>query len=184
MSPVQTLQALGLIALTLFTLPVWASSGGPNTTYGDLNFNATFGDSPAPFKIDVSPDFIKNLLQKVSLTRNVALQIDEPGFSEGPTHQNVSVMQDYWLNQYDWFEVQRELNRKYASDHASIPSSDRPLDSTISQPPSQQARNPTTPIPSHCTSSTTSLPDPTLSPSSSATAGQAASSKQAKYSTA
>ena len=76
-----------------------------------LNFNATFGDSPAPFTIDVDPAFINYTKLKASHTRYVE-DIDEPAFSEGPTHQNVSTVRDFWVDEYDWFQVQDQLNKK------------------------------------------------------------------------
>ncbi len=35
------------------------------------NFKATFGNSPAPFKIDVDPEFIERTVLKAYLTRYV-----------------------------------------------------------------------------------------------------------------
>ncbi|MCJ1441978.1 MAG: hypothetical protein MMC23_002470 [Stictis urceolatum] len=78
----------------------------------DLNFRAHFGSSPAPFKIDVSPDFIKETTLKVSLTRLI-VDVDVPEWSEGPSRHNVSTLRNYWLNGYDWFKIQDQLNKKY-----------------------------------------------------------------------
>ncbi|MCJ1435051.1 hypothetical protein MMC27_004421 [Xylographa pallens] len=76
------------------------------------NFKATFGSSPAPFKIDVDPDFIKETVLKASLTR-YAVDLDEPDLLAGPPRHNVTTVRDYWVNQYDWFDVQDQLNQRY-----------------------------------------------------------------------
>ena len=75
------------------------------------NFNATFGSSPSPWKIDVRPGFIEETLRKVSLTRYTK-DIDEPDFTEGPPKHNVTTVRDYWVNHYDWFDVQARLNER------------------------------------------------------------------------
>ena len=75
------------------------------------NFKATFGSSPAPFKIDVDPDFIKETVLKASLTR-YAIDLDEPDLLAGPPKHNVTTVRDYWVNQYDWFDVQDQLNQR------------------------------------------------------------------------
>ena len=95
--------------LVSVSLPLLCQSTATN--FSGLNFNATFGDSPAPFTVDVSPDFIDYIKQKVSLTRYVN-DIDVPDFSEGPTLHNESTIHDYWLNDYNWFDVQDQINRK------------------------------------------------------------------------
>ena len=75
------------------------------------NFNATYGSSPAPFKIDVHPAFIEETLLKVSLTRYV-VDVDEPDLASGPPRHNVTTVRDYWLDHYNWFDVQNRLNKR------------------------------------------------------------------------
>lgn len=76
------------------------------------NFDATYGSSPAPFKINVHPKFIAETVLKVSHTRYV-VDIDEPDFVDGPPRHNVTAVRDYWVNHYNWFDVQDELNEEY-----------------------------------------------------------------------
>ncbi|TVY58560.1 Juvenile hormone epoxide hydrolase [Lachnellula suecica] len=78
-----------------------------------LPFNASFGDTPQPFKIDVDPEFIALTRLKASMTRFVD-EIDLPPFTEGPTTQNATAIRDYWVNGYDWFEVQEQLNKQFS----------------------------------------------------------------------
>ncbi|MCJ1395291.1 hypothetical protein MMC18_008175 [Xylographa bjoerkii] len=76
------------------------------------NFKATFGSSPAPFKIDVDPDFIEQTVLNASLTR-YAIDIEVPALLDGPPRHNVTTVRDYWVNQYNWFDVQDQLNQRY-----------------------------------------------------------------------
>lgn len=75
------------------------------------NFKATFGNSPAPFKIDVDPRFIKETVLKASLTR-YAVDVEQPAWQDGPPRNNVTTVRDYWVNQYNWFDVQDRLNQR------------------------------------------------------------------------
>lgn len=76
------------------------------------NFDATYGSSPAPFKINVRPDFIEETVQKVSHTR-YAVDVEEPDFASGPPRHNVTTVRDYWVNDYNWFDVQADLNTRF-----------------------------------------------------------------------
>ena len=75
------------------------------------NFKATFGRSPAPFKIDVDPDFIQQTVLKASLTR-YAVDIEVPDLTDGPPRHNVTTVRDYWVNQYNWFDIQDQINQR------------------------------------------------------------------------
>ena len=75
-------------------------------------FDANYGNSPAPFKIDVHPSFINETIQKVALTR-LTVDVEEPDFASGPPRHNVTTVRDYWLNDYDWYRVQDQLNQRY-----------------------------------------------------------------------
>lgn len=50
------------------------------------NFEAHYGNSPAPFKIDVAPTFIKETVLKASLTR-YTVDIEQPDLIDGPPRQ-------------------------------------------------------------------------------------------------
>ena len=77
----------------------------------DDNFNANYGTSPAPFKIDVHSSFIDKTIQKVALTR-YTVDVEEPDLASGPPRHNVTTVRDYWLDHYDWFRVQDQLNQR------------------------------------------------------------------------
>lgn len=77
----------------------------------DTNFQATFGRNPAPFQIDVDTEFIAQTKQRVALTR-FPVDIDQPELAEGPPVHNATAIRNYWVDHYDWFEVQESLNKK------------------------------------------------------------------------
>lgn len=78
---------------------------------GAENFNATFGSTPKPFKINVDEEFIAHTKLKASLTR-YPIDIDVPDFSEGPPHHNVTTVRDFWVNEYDWKSVSFHPNEE------------------------------------------------------------------------
>ena len=80
----------------------------------DDNFVAHYGTSPAPFKIDVHSSFINRTIEKVALTR-LTVDVEEPDLASGPPRHNVTTVRDYWLNDYDWYRVQDQLNQRYVN---------------------------------------------------------------------
>ena len=85
-----------------------------NAYTATLTFRAKFGASPAPFKIDLEPEFVHRTKLKASLTRYVS-DLNQPDFVDGPPQHNVSTVRDYWVKHYDWFDVQNQLNAKYVA---------------------------------------------------------------------
>jgi hypothetical protein len=77
-----------------------------------LEFTAQFGPSVAPFNIDVHPEFVKYAKLKASLTRT-AVDVKQPDWIDGPPQRDAEAVKTYWANEYDWFEVQRDLNKQY-----------------------------------------------------------------------
>lgn len=77
------------------------------------NVNATFGDSPAPFKIDVDLAFIEAIRVQVRFAR-APIPIDgiQPQGSDGPPLNNFTTVQNYWLNSYSWQATQARINRQ------------------------------------------------------------------------
>lgn len=75
------------------------------------NFQATFNNLPTPFKIDVDPEFIEKTVLKASLTR-YAVDVEEADLLDGPPRHNVTTVRDYWVNQYNWYQIQDQLNQR------------------------------------------------------------------------
>lgn len=76
-----------------------------------LSFKAAFSDHPTPFEIDVDRTFIDETVQRVKLTR-FPVDIDQPDLLDGPPVHNSTAVRDYWVQEYDWFAVQDELNNQ------------------------------------------------------------------------
>ncbi|KAK4621556.1 hypothetical protein CLAFUW4_07219 [Fulvia fulva] len=77
--------------------------------------NTSFADSPVPFSIQVYPDFIEQLRERVKGTRP-PVQVKnekEPG-ADGPTIANASTVRDFWVEQYDLNTNQASINSRYA----------------------------------------------------------------------
>lgn len=78
-----------------------------------LNFAYNASSTPQPFTIDVDPEFIAATELKVSLYRP-SRPITQPDWTDGPPTHNVSAVQQYWLQNYSWFDVQASINSKYS----------------------------------------------------------------------
>lgn len=74
-----------------------------------LEWSATYGRQPAPFKLSVNPEIIALAHQKAYLTR-FPVDVEQPDWSDGPPVHNATSVRDYWVNEYDWPEVQRDIN--------------------------------------------------------------------------
>lgn len=77
-----------------------------------LNFEATFSKTPSPFSIDVDQKFIEETKQRVALTRFPTKIQGQPDLAEGPTLHNATAVKNYWLEEYDWYNVQAALNEQ------------------------------------------------------------------------
>lgn len=76
-----------------------------------LPFKATYSGMPTPFKIDVDKAFIEETVHRVKLTR-FPVDIDQPDLLDGPPVHNATTVRDYWLEEYDWFAIQAEMNKQ------------------------------------------------------------------------
>lgn len=125
----------GLLYLGGLVTVAVATPSCHNDGYPANHFKATFGSSPQPMTVDVDPCFIADTRAKVSSTR-FPIDIDEPPFSEGIPNSNLTHIRNYWLKEYDWTNVQRELNTNFSHFTTTV----GPLDSKY---------NYTLPIPLH-----------------------------------
>lgn len=74
-----------------------------------LEWSAAYGDSPAPFTLAVNPEVIALARQKVALTR-YPIDVEQSDWSDGPPVHNATSVRDYWVQDYDWSDTQREIN--------------------------------------------------------------------------
>ena len=91
-----------------------ASDGYGN--FSNLNsgvpFDTNFPSTPTAWNISINKKFIAITKLKVALTR-YHVDIDLPPWTEGPPRSNITEFRDYWLNKYDWYAVEKQLNEKY-----------------------------------------------------------------------
>lgn len=86
------------------------------SNFSELNsatpFDTHFPSTPTPWNISIDSKFIAITKLKTALTRYHE-DINLPAWTEGPPRSNISDLRDYWLNNYDWFAVQAQLNTNY-----------------------------------------------------------------------
>lgn len=77
------------------------------------NVPATFGESPAPFVLNVDDGFIELQRELASQARApIPVKNLHPADSDGPTLANFTRIKDYWAHDYDWKTVQASINRR------------------------------------------------------------------------
>ena len=77
-----------------------------------LNYNAAFTEEITPFQICVNEKFLEDTQLKARLTRFVdELEGLEP-FTDGPPRQTAEDVADHWANEYDWRQVEADINSK------------------------------------------------------------------------
>ena len=106
-------------------LPTYSGENAPSAAFalqglGDgLNFNFTSSTTPQPFTVNVDPAFIATTELKVNLYRP-SRAIAVPDWTDGPPTYNLTNVQQYWLQNYSWFDVQADINAKYAQYTTSV----------------------------------------------------------------
>ncbi|KAK1237190.1 hypothetical protein MKX07_006069 [Trichoderma sp. CBMAI-0711] len=72
------------------------------------NVNATFSKSPKPFELRVNKDFIDDTRQRVLSARSPIFL--ETSTYEGPSRENFTHVQEYWVQEYNWTRVEESIN--------------------------------------------------------------------------
>jgi len=88
---------------------ITATAASKNTTY-----------QPRPYTIDVSPKFLEETRQKVANFRPT-IDIDQTPWFDGPPVTNVTEIQKYWVEEYDWFAYQSYLNSNFSHYITTVP---------------------------------------------------------------
>lgn len=89
-----------------------ASLQSLSDTFSVVPFDQDFPSSPTAWNISIDRRFINMTRLKVATTR-YHNSIDEPAWTEGPPRNNMSRLRDYWLNEYNWDDVEAKLNTQY-----------------------------------------------------------------------
>ncbi|EGR46208.1 uncharacterized protein TRIREDRAFT_66859 [Trichoderma reesei QM6a] len=74
------------------------------------NVNATFSKSPKPFVLRVNKDFIDDTRQRV-LTARSPIFLETTTY-EGPSRDNFTHVQEYWVQEYNWTRVEESINKQ------------------------------------------------------------------------
>lgn len=86
---------------------------------------AEYGDSPAPFTLDVEPRFVDEVRYRVKNARSPVFPGGfEPTASDGPTLSNFTTLRDYWTDEYDWYAEQAAINKKFKQFTTTVRSPD------------------------------------------------------------
>jgi Epoxide hydrolase N terminus len=67
-----------------------------------------------PFRIDISPEILDDLQQRLQNTRWLQPVKEDAGWEHGMNVAYLKELVDYWLHTYNWREQEKELNQ---SDH-------------------------------------------------------------------
>lgn len=78
-----------------------------------LNFKATFSEEVAKFTIDVDDEFLRTTKLKASLTRLPMDLEQQPEQADGPPRRVGEKVARYWADEYDWQQVEGDLNRRF-----------------------------------------------------------------------
>lgn len=111
----------GLLAVLIESASLYPSqSNSLNFKFPDNGIQA----GPQPFQISVDIDFIQRMVQKVSLYRpSIPLVGQELQWADGPPPQDVNKLASYWAHDYDWFDVQEQINTNFSHFTTTVPGS-------------------------------------------------------------
>ena len=84
-----------------------------------LNFDFPDVTSPQPFTISVDPAFVDDTLTRVSRYRP-SRDILPTWTNEGPAVANITDLANYWATDYDWFQVQDQINSNFSHYATSV----------------------------------------------------------------
>ena len=84
-----------------------------------LNFEFPNVTSPQPFNISVDPVFVDITLTKAALYRP-SRDIFPTWTNEGPARANITQLARYWATDYDWFDVQEQINSNFSHYATSV----------------------------------------------------------------
>lgn len=104
----------------VFSIPLVSANG--------LNFNFPYNtSSPVPFNISVNRDFIDETVTKASLYRpSIDLEDDSNSdWIEGPPRENMTTLARNWAEDYDWFQVEEEINSNFSHYAITLPGTEK-----------------------------------------------------------
>jgi hypothetical protein len=98
------------------------SASGDAHSYGGLNFAFPNVSTPQPFKISVDPAFIEQSLAKVKMYRP-SRDVSEQWTNEGPARANITQLASDWVEDYNWFDIEEQINTNFSHFATTVPGS-------------------------------------------------------------
>ena len=99
-----------------------------------ISYSASFEEHVQPFKIAVHDDFLNTTKLKVSLTRFVDTELEQPEDLDGPPTTIARELAQYWADQYDWKSVEATINAELQQFTALVRPSSSPANYTQEVP--------------------------------------------------
>ena len=94
-----------------------------NTEYAaDLPYDFPNTSTPQPFHISVDPSFIHETQRRAKSFRS-SRSLSQEWTNEGPPQPLMKGLASYWGKEYDWFEVQRQINGNFSHYATTVPGS-------------------------------------------------------------
>ncbi|CAG9952732.1 unnamed protein product [Clonostachys rosea f. rosea IK726] len=106
-----------MVAMRLHQILLAGGIGPLLATANNLNFDFPYNtSSPVPFTISVDEAFIEETQSKVKLYRLSPDLKDDSNYqwSEGPPQKDMAWLKDEWASNFDWTEVQKEINSNFS----------------------------------------------------------------------
>lgn len=77
---------------------------------------------PVAFQPSIDPDFVEQTVQKAKLYRPSVDLLDDDvsnaGWLEGVPSANISALRDFWVDEFDWAQIEDEINGDF--DHFAV----------------------------------------------------------------
>ncbi|KAH7050014.1 Alpha/Beta hydrolase protein [Macrophomina phaseolina] len=82
--------------------------------------------NPVAWNVSISPEFIHGIMKKAQLFQPATDFEDDSNadWDEGLPNAVSSALKEYWVNEYDWFKLQDEINANYSHYALSVQAGD------------------------------------------------------------
>lgn len=111
------MSSFSLGCLILSAVPLAQASAPYTFPYGAYE--------PVPFHLSVDADFVEQTLEKARSYRPSTDLLDDdisnPGWLEGPPSANISALRDFWVDEFDWPQIEEEINSNFSHFAVTIP---------------------------------------------------------------
>lgn len=92
-----------------------------DSTYANQPYDQEPAYRPQAYTVNVDPHFIEETRMKVSKFRNTE-DVNTPAWFDGPSASEIESVARYWVEDYDWFEIQAGINANFSHFYTTVPS--------------------------------------------------------------